>query len=172
VLDDVSGSTVSGVVRSVDTRRGRLQVYDEYDRRTTTLRVDGRTRVVHQPREYPVSALERGDVVRIRVERTGGGELVAEHIDVRESVRQRDDGYGRGGDYGRTQRLDGTVTQVDVRRNTFVLEQGRSNSYVVHVPSRVSRDDERRFDRLRRGDRARVEVRIVGRNQAELVRFR
>ena len=40
------------------------------------------------------------------------------------------------------------------------------------VPHRLSRNDARRFDRLRRGDRVRVDIRYDSRNQAELVRFR
>jgi hypothetical protein len=40
------------------------------------------------------------------------------------------------------------------------------------VPRGISSGDARRFDRLRRGDRVRVEVRHLGRDQAQLVRFR
>jgi translation initiation factor IF-1 len=36
----------------------------------------------------------------------------------------------------------------------------------------ISTSDARRFDRLRRGDRVRVEVRPVNNSTAELVRFR
>jgi hypothetical protein len=44
---------------------------------------------------------------------------------------------------------------------------------VVYVPRDARRDDVRRFERLRRGERVRVEVRSRGRgDQAELVRFR
>jgi translation initiation factor IF-1 len=72
---------------------------------------------------------------------------------------------------GRIERLDGRVTSVDQRRGYFAMSDGRQN-VLVHVSGRLSNNDARRFDRLRRGDRVRVEVRYAGRGQAELVRFR
>jgi hypothetical protein len=174
VLEDVAGSglgggpTLSGEVRSVDTRRGRLQIRDEYERRTETVRYDSRTRVVYGNREYPVSSLERGDYVRVRVDYDRDGNAWADRIEVRGSGRDdRDD----RNNIGRTVRLDGTVRQVDQRRNLFTVEE-RQDVYVVYVPSRASRNDVRRFEDLRRGDRARADVRVVARGQAELIRFR
>lgn len=164
VLEDGQGTTLDGEVRSLDTRRARLSVRDDYSGRTETVRYDGRTSVVYRQRQYPVSALERGDRVRIRLAQGRNGEWYADRIEVRESVSD-----GRS---TRTQRLDGTVTQVDVRRGVFTLQQSRASTYVVYVPERVSREDERRFTRLRRGDRARADVRLLGRGQAELIRFR
>jgi hypothetical protein len=81
-------------------------------------------------------------------------------------ARQRDDARHR------TTRIDGVVRQVDTRRGYFTLEQSRSRSITVYVQQRLSSSDARRFDRLRRGDRIRAEVRLSGRNRAELVRFR
>jgi hypothetical protein len=68
-------------------------------------------------------------------------------------------------------RLDGTVSAVDARRGTFTVEQGRTR-HTVQVPARLGRDDARRYDRLRRGDRVRAEVRPLPRGGYELVRFR
>jgi hypothetical protein len=158
-------SVVDGQVRSVDLRRSRLEIRDQWNR-GQTLRIDRSTRVVYRQRDYPISALERGDVVRVRVARDRNGSLWADRIDVRESVRDR------GGSYGRVERVTGTVAHVDSRRGFFTLDAGRNQTLVVYVPSRVSRDDERRFQRLRRGNRVRVEVVPVGRGTAELVRFR
>ena len=169
-LGALGGSTYSGEVRSVDTRRGRLQIREEYDGRTATIRYDDRTRVVYGNREYPVSTLERGDYVRVRVDHDGDGTLWAERIEVtrngRDDRNDRDNGVS-----GRTVRLDGRVRQIDVRRYIFTVEDD-DDMYLVYVPSRASRDDVRRFERLRRGDRARADVRIVRRGQAELIRFR
>jgi cold shock CspA family protein len=158
-------SVMDGQVRSVDLRRSRVEIRDQWNR-GQTLRVDRSTRVVYRQRDYPISALERGDVVRVRVARDRNGTVWADRIDVRESVRDR------GGSHGRAERLTGTVDHVDSRRGFFTISPGRNQTLVVYVPSRVSRDDERRFQRLRRGDRVRVEVVPVGRGTAELVRFR
>lgn len=156
---------VTGEVRSVDVRRGRLQLRDARNR-TRTVRFDRRTRVVHQRREYPVSALERGDVVRASVVRDRSGAGWVEWIEVRHNVRDR----GRA--VGRVARLDGAVVWVDSRRGSFTLERRRDERVVVHLPRRLSAGEIRRFERLRPGQRVRVEVRPLGRGQVELVRFR
>jgi hypothetical protein len=168
-LDDVlqpNGrmNVVSGEVRSVDSRRGHLQVREEYgNRRTHTVRYDNRTRVVYRNRQYPASSLERGDIVRMRVSYDRSGNAWADQVEVRES---------RSAVNNRVTRLEGVVRQVDNRRGWFTLEQSRSQTVRVQVPARVSDNDARRFDRLRRGDRVRVEVRTVGRSEVQLVRFR
>lgn len=160
-----SVSLVEGEIRSVDARRSRLQLRDQWNRSHTVL-FDGGTRVVYGQRQYPVTALERGDRVRIRLVRVRGGALLADRVDVRESVRER------GRIVGRTDRLTGTVGTVDHRRGHFTIQPSRYETVVVQVPARLSREDARRFDRLRRGDRVRVEVRAAGRGTAQLVRFR
>jgi hypothetical protein len=158
-------SLLEGEIRSVDARRGRLQLLDHRNR-GYTVHYDRGTRVIYRQRQYPVNALERGDVVRVHVVRDRNGALRASRVDVRHSVRDR------GAVYGRTERLTGRVGRVDHRRRHFTVELNRNQMLVVHYPTRLSRDDARRLERLRRGDRVRVEVRPVGRGAAELVRFR
>lgn len=193
-MDDVIGgttgtSTVYGEVRSVDTRRARIQVREQYGR-DYTVQYDSRTQVTYGNRRYPVSALERGDIVSMRVTRDRNNRLHADRIDVRESRTTRssrdDDWYGRDrrdddrrdrrdDRAGRTviERYDGIVRTVDTRRGYFTLDRSRGASLVVHVPRNVDREEVRRFERLRRNQRVRVEVRLYGRsNQAELIRFR
>jgi hypothetical protein len=165
VLGGANSSFVEGEVRSVDTRRSRMEIRDHRNR-GYTVHFDRRTQVVYRQRQYPMNALERGDVVRVRLVRDRNGALWADRVDVRQSVRER------GMAYGRTERVNGTVGWVDHRRGSFTVQGGRNQVLLVHVPSRLSRDDARRFDRLRRGDRVRVEVRPVGRSTAEFVRFR
>jgi len=169
VLDEVGGvyngsSAITGEIRSVDARRGRLELR-ENSGRNHTLRFDNQTRVVNGQRAASATSLERGDVVQVRVSYDRSGTAWADRIDVRRSARD-----GRIGSV-RTQRLSGVVAAVDTRRGWFTLEQGR-NRYTVQLPPRVSRDDARRFERLRRGDRVNVEVRALQRNGYELVRFR
>jgi hypothetical protein len=158
-------SLLAGEVRSVDTRRGTLHLRDDWNR-AHTLRFDGGTRVVYRQRVYPVHALERGDVVRVRVARDRQGRLWADRVDVSQSVRERHVANVR------VARVSGRVRQVDSRRGHFDLDIGRGEMVRVHLPQRTTRDDARRFQRLRRGDGVRVEIRPVGRGVAELVRFR
>jgi cold shock CspA family protein len=156
---------VHGEVRSVDSRSQRLHLRQERGG-NVALRYDDRTRVVYHQRTFPVTALERGDRVSVRVVRDRGGQTWAERIDVRENVRDR----GRGD--ARVQRVDGTVAWVDARRGSFGVSPGRGRAVVVHLPRDARRQDRNRFDSLRRGDRVRADVRELGREGFELVRFR
>lgn len=160
------GSSVTGEVRSVDTRRSSISVREDRGS-TRSYRYDSRTRVYDSGREYRVSSLQRGDRVRVQVEQDRNGTAWANRIDVQDA-RRTTTGTGSG----RVQRVSGTVQRVDTRRGYFTVEQNRSSDIVVYVPPRVSRDDERRFERLRRGNRVSAEVREVRRGQYELVRFR
>lgn len=162
----LGGNTVDGEVRSVDDRRDRITLRDRRGR-NETLRYDRSTVVVHRQRRYPVTALERGDEVRVYLADSRSGTRRAERIDV---LRTANEGR-RSGSHG-TDRLDGRVGQVDRRRGQFTLEPGRGSRVLVYVPPGVSRSDARRFERLRRGDRVRTDVRFLARNQAELLRFR
>lgn len=155
---------VQGEVRSMDARRGRLQVREDYGR-TLDLRVDRRTQVTGA-RRNSVDAIQRGDLVRVRVTHDRNGTLWADRVEVRDSYRG-----SPGGVAGRVERLSGRVGAVDTRRGYFTIEQSRDR-VVVHVPRRLSNNDARRFERLRRGDRVNVEVRAFGRNEVELIRFR
>jgi hypothetical protein len=153
-----------GEVRSLDARRGRLDVREERGR-MMTVRLDNRTPVLSGSRRHPVSSLRRGDLVRIRVSYDRSGTPWAERIDVRHSTADRRVA-------ARIERIDGRVTGIDNRRGYFTVDQGRRSTVVVYVPNRLSSGDARRFDRLRRGDRVRAEVMVTGRDRAELVRFR
>lgn len=167
---------VDGEVRSVDARRGRLQLLSDRGR-VTTVRVDRDTRVTYQRRSYPVNALERGDVVRIWVKVDRRGDAWADRVDVRRSVRDRyrdrygyDDGY-RGG--YRIERLVGRVRDLDLRDGYFIVEESRDRTVAVHLPERLDRNELRRVERLRRGDRVELEVRAgSGDDDVELIEFR
>jgi hypothetical protein len=170
VLADMGGyddraSVITGEVRSVDSRRGQLQIRDDRDRRNVNVRYDSRTRVTYGQRQYPASSLERGDIVRVSLSRDRSGGVWADRVDVRSSARDNRNASTR------VQRVDGTVRTVDLRRGYFAVDQQRG-AMVVHVPPRIGNNEARRFERLRRGDRVRADVRPIGNNQAELVRFR
>jgi hypothetical protein len=171
-LGDVfgNGDSLYGEIRSVDTRRGKIQVREQYGR-DQTVRYDSRTRVVYQNRQYPVSSLERGDQVQMRVAYDRNNTAWADRIEVRSSAR----GSDRGSVWGssRVQRVDGRVQGIDVRRGYFTVTGNRNSRVLVYMPRNARREDVRRFERLRRGDRVRADVRSHGRSdQVELVRFR
>src|SRR5690606_24740654 len=138
-----------GEIRSIDARRGRLQVDLAYGG-TRTVYFDRRTKVVGQGRRS-VSSLRRGDDVRIRVAYDRRGTAWADRIEVYRNGWARND-RGRWDDRrvvtARRVQWQGTVRSIERRRNYFVLDRGRSN-VVVRIPSTLSRDEARRLDRLR-----------------------
>jgi hypothetical protein len=166
----LTGNAMTGEIRSLDTRRSIVRVRDDRGGREESVRYDSRTRVVYAQRQYPVSSLRRGDRVRVQLTYDRNGTAWADRIDVRDNGRgdTRDRMDTRS---NRVQRLDATVREIDHRRGYFTVQENRT-TVIVQVPQRVSRDDARRFDRLRRGNRVRADVRYMTQNRAELVRFR
>jgi hypothetical protein len=69
-------------------------------------------------------------------------------------------------------RWDGVVQQVDYRRGWFALDRNSGRDVRINVGRYTRDEDVRRFERLRRGQRVKVEVRSSSLGQAELVRFR
>jgi hypothetical protein len=159
------GAVIQGEVHSIDRRRNYLALR-EGPGRTRSVRYDNRTRVTDGRRQYSISALNRGDRVRVWIAHDRRGTPWVDRVELRESVRDRRVAIPR------IERLDGTVGRLDSRRNFFTLERGRTHAVVVRVPSRLQRDDARRIDRLRRGDRVRIDVRPLDRSTVELIRFR
>lgn len=164
ILLGTGGRTVDGEIRSVDTRRDRLTVRT-YRGQQQSIRFDHRTEVTYRQRRYPVSALERGDEVRIQLAGTDR-QRRARRIEVVRSAHE-----SRGGSWNRTERVSGRVSRIDHRRGWFTVSE-RRGSLRVYMPRRADRRDEREFQRLRRGDRVRADVELVDRGEAVLVRFR
>jgi hypothetical protein len=178
-LPSARSRVIDGEVWSVDGRRGRLQLRSARGR-TSTVNVDRATRVVYHQRSYPVQSLERGDVVRVWLELDGRGDAWADRVEVRESVRERYDRYGNDDRYGyddgryqgRLEQVEGRVGQLNLREGYFTLDQGFNRSIAVYFGDRLDREQYRRLERLRRGDRVRADVRSISGNEAELVRLR
>jgi translation initiation factor IF-1 len=68
--------------------------------------------------------------------------------------------------------VEGTVKRLDLRRGAFTVEQPRARTVVVRIPRHLDQNAARRLERLRPGDRVKVDVRPTDRGAAELVRFR
>jgi hypothetical protein len=158
---------LTGEVRGVDTRRQTIDIRTR-DGRSARVAYDRQTRVEYRGRHYAASALERGDVVSVRLRRDRGGRDYAERVVVRQNVR---DTHDRGGRYA-VHRFDGTVSRVDERRGTLEIHTSNRRTVQVVVPSTVDRRTYDRFRRLRRGERVRVEVLETSRNRYELRTFR
>ena len=169
-------TVIEGEVRDVDVRRGRIRVRSAR-MGTRTLRVHRSTRVFHRRTEYTLAALEPGDLVRVRVEVDRSGTAWADRVDVRQGVEERRARERRERQHGRyaaareLEWIEGRVHRVDARDGWFTVDAGRHGVVIVHVPDRLPREHERRFDRIRRGDRVELEVLPIGRDEAELVRF-
>lgn len=95
-IGDILGSVLGGQqqqqqqqldaeIQQVDANNGRLYVRTQ-DGQNGTIRVDSQTQVVFNNQRYPVTSLERGDVVRIQLQQTQNNELYASRIDVLRSA--------------------------------------------------------------------------------------
>lgn len=161
------GGEVRGQIRHVDTRNQRIEIETDQGQRGA-VHYDSRTRVVYQQREYPVSALEQGDVVGMRVQQDSRGNLYTDYIQVQQSVQDRGGGYDTGAN---AQQIEGNVGYVDLQRGEFDVrtrQQGTVRVYLTYGADRTTVD---RFRRLRSGEYVRAEVRSAGQGRAELVRF-
>lgn len=180
VLSPAGGANngeVGGEVRNVDQQRQQITLQLQ-DGRTGSVMYDNRTQVVYQQRQYPVTALEPGDYVIVRVQQTQNGAAYTDYITVQQSVQDRNGGsvYGNdpgsgSGTYGsQFQQLTGNVGQVDYNRGLFELRTNQG-TLVVTMPYNPRVNEADRFRRLRSGDYVRVEGRYVSRDRFELERF-
>jgi hypothetical protein len=163
------GGDVSGEIRRIDTRRQEIEVESGWGG-AERVRYDGRTEVYHGQRRYDVRSLERGDLVRMRVE-NDRGEPYASVIEVQGSVNDRG-GIGRGGRSDRLERIGGSVGRIDDRAGWFELFPGRNRAIMVVLPYDPPRSVREQFRRLRRGQRVNVEAYMIDNSRAELYRFR
>lgn len=161
---------LAGEVRFVDTRSQAVGLRTE-DGRTGNVRFDDRTRVVYQQQQYPVTSLEQGDYVSMRVQQTQGGELYTDVIYVQRNVRENGGGGGyEDGSYGAGEVVQGNIGRVDVSRGWFEV-RAQYGTVQVTLPYSPNASDRDRFNRLRGGDYVRVEARRLTDTRYELVRF-
>lgn len=163
-----SGEIV-GEIDNVDTRSQTITVRTQSGQ-AARIGYDNRTRVVYQQQEYSVTALERGDVVAVRAQQDSRGNLYTDAISVQQSVQDRG---GAGGVAGQQQvrQIEGQVGGIDTKRGQFELRMSNGSNTVVSLPYNTSRYDADRFQRLRSGDRVRLEVRVISQDRVELERF-
>jgi predicted membrane metal-binding protein len=75
-------------VQQLDTNGQRIYVRTQ-NGQSGYVRFDSQTLVVYRQQQYPVTALERGDIAVMQVQQTSQNELYASRIDVTQSVRER-----------------------------------------------------------------------------------
>lgn len=75
-------------VQQIDTNGQRIYIRDQ-NGRSGYVRFDSQTQVIYRQQQYPVTALERGDIVVIQVQQISQNELYASRIEVTRSVRER-----------------------------------------------------------------------------------
>lgn len=156
---------ISAEIRQVNTQQRTIQVATQ-DGRTGDVYYDQNTVVVYRQQQYPVTALERGDLAVLQVQETAQGSLYASRIDVQTSVSERTGQTGTGS----IQQFSGRVGQVDHNRGLFVL-QTQSGNVTVAVPYNAPQATIDYFHRLRTGDNVRLEAVPVDRGNVQIYRF-
>lgn len=164
-------SQLTAEVQQVDTRRQEI-VLRTQDGRTGSVLFDQNTVVVYRQQRYPVTALERGDVVAAQLQQTSQNALYASRIDVRQSVQERT-GQGSPADAGSGQRQQfvGQVGEIDSQRGLFQLHLQFGGTAVVSLPPNAPSASVERFRRLRRGEIVRIEGTPRSSDRIELARF-
>jgi hypothetical protein len=148
---------------------------------------DERTRVMYRGQSYPVTALERGDQVSMRVASAGPPRYV-DLISVQQSVQERAGTAGAPGTAapapptpaGPTgssagslpgQRIEGTVGMIDGQRGLFEVRTRDLGTLVVSLPYNPRGADVERFQRLRSGESVRLSGRLLNAQRFELEHF-
>ncbi|CAN5694360.1 hypothetical protein BH23GEM5_BH23GEM5_17370 [soil metagenome] len=164
---------VTAQVQALDQRAQRIQIRTQ-DGRTGVVSYDQRTRLVYQQQEYPVTGLEAGDVINMRVQQDQRGNLYTDYIVVVQNVRDPSGTgtTGAGGTYGtQLQRIDGTVLAVDQSRGAFQLRLRSGQVVVVTMPYNPPATERSRFQQLRQDQFISVQGRLISQDRFELERF-
>ena len=186
-LGDILGSVLTGgqgqgqgqgqllvEVQQVDTRRQAIHVRTE-DGRTGAVRYDQNTQVIYRQQQYPVTALERGDVATLELQQMQNNEIYVQRVLVQQSVQERSGQAGGqvgapGGVGVQLQQFSGRVGQVDPQTGRFEL-QTAGGTTIVSLPANASQAAVNRFRQLRGGESVAFEGSYVAAGVIELYRF-
>lgn len=172
VLGGVGGggaqnNSLSGYVSSVDTRNRQIGIQQQ-NGQTIGVFYDQNTQVVYQNQSYPVTSLENGDQVTLRLQQTQNGGYYTDLVQVDQSVRNSSNGtvYQQGN----VQLFDGTVRGVNQQQGVFTVG-GQYGNLTVQLPGQLNQNDLNRFRSLRNGDYVRFYGVTRGNNYVELRQF-
>lgn len=158
---------VAGTIAGVNTQSQQIGLTTQ-DGQTVGLLFDRNTRVVYQNQLYPVTALERGDEVVVRVQSTQDGGYYTDSVFVTRSVTS---GGSASGSSANVQALQGTVRQIDRTNGLFALETGNGVMLTVSLPYNVTQADANRFRNLRTGEHVRLYGVYLNNSRVELRQF-
>ena len=155
-------------IQAVDPRQQAIQVRTEQGE-TGAVLFDQNTVVIYREQQYPVTALERGDIALLQLQQVDQNRLYTPRVDVQQSVQERT-GQSSGGDAAQTGSYSGEVGLIDHDRGSFELrtEQG---IYTVLLPQNATPEMTERFHGLRTGAAVSVEGRRVEADGIVLSRF-
>jgi hypothetical protein len=143
------------------------------DSRTRVVGYSTEARVMYRGREYPVTQLEAGDIVAMRLRQDSRGNSYTDLIRVQEGIQDRNQSRGDGASPGRgIQTLAGRVEQLDFQRSSFEIRGQSRDRIIISLSDNARRADVDRFRALRSGDYVRVEGRFLNRERFELDSFR
>jgi hypothetical protein len=181
-------SDLVGEIQTVDSGRQQIELRTT-DGQARVIGYDGRTRVLYRQQEYPVGALERGDLIAVRTQDTGPRPYV-DLITVQQSVQDRrgvvvaPPGPAPPGppspspawpNVGAPLRLEGTVGAIDHQRGWFELRpNGTAASQpavTVSLPFNARMNDAQRFQQLRSGQYVQLQGRYISPTRFEVENF-
>ena len=156
---------VTGYIQGVDTRRGQIGI-QQSNGQTLVVAFDNRTQVLYNNQNYPVTSLENGDQVTMRIQQLQNGGYYTDIVQVDRSVSGPSTIQS-----GNVQLLEGTVRQVDQQNGLFLLDVSTCGRVTVQLTSQISRTDVNRFRSLRPGDYTRLYGVYLGNARVELRQF-
>lgn len=156
---------LSGYIQGVDTRNRQIGV-QQSNGQTVVVSYDNQTQVRYQNQSYPVTSLENGDQVTLRIQQLQNGGYYTDVVQVDRSVSGPSTMQS-----GNVQLLQGTVRQVDQQNGAFLLDGTNGARVTVQLSQQVSRNDLDRFRNLRVGDYARFYGVYLSNSRVELRQF-
>jgi hypothetical protein len=156
---------VSGYIQGVDTRNRQIGVHTS-NGQTLVVAYDNQTQVLYQNQNFPVTSLENGDQVTLRIQSLQNGSYYTDVVQVDRSVTGPSTIQS-----GNVQLLQGTVRQVDQANGLFLLDVTNGSRVTVSVPQQTGRNDLNRFRNLRAGDYTRLYGVYLNNSRVELRQF-
>lgn len=162
---DAAGSA-QAEIQGVNTQQRTIQVVTQSGQ-SGSVRYDDRTVVVYRNEQYPVTALERGDIVLLTLQDVQGTTYVS-RIDVQQSVQDRTGSSSSGP--SNVMQYTGRVSQVNQTNGTFIMQTTNGN-ITVSLPYNPPQATLDYFRRLRNGDTVRLEAIPLANARVEIYRF-
>ena len=159
------GNQLSGYIQGVDTRNRRIGVQQSNGQSIVVL-YDQQTQVMYQNQTYPVTSLENGDQVTMRIQQLQNGNYYTDVVQVDRSVSGPSTMQS-----GNVQLLQGTVRQIDQQNGLFLLDANTGYRVTVSLPQQLTRSDLDRFRNLRIGDYTRLYGVYLNNTRVELRQF-